>query len=269
MTFWPDLVDAAVVGMGRAQLPAVASAPAGLAELAAPAGSDVPAEARLLRLTAAASRARRAGFVPPLAADRTAPDQAPDDDRPGVSGAARRRLAELLATDQTELVTEWARLLAQAGRRPPETSIPAVLYLLKDGNDALRKALLPLLGPRAAWLATINPEWDWVIAASAGPPAPASWTTADRRARRELLELVRRRDPAAGRDLVASTWSADPAKDRAAFIAGLATGLGPDDEPLLDRAAADRQADVRRAAVGLLVKLPGSALSSRAVSRAA
>src|SRR6185437_1105864 len=86
------------------------------------------------------------------ASDRPAPTPAPDDDRPAVSLAARRRLAELMVAGRPELVTEWVRLLGRAGRRPPEALLPALLTSAA-GNQQLREALARVLGLLAAWLA--------------------------------------------------------------------------------------------------------------------
>ncbi len=276
MSFWPDLVDAAVLGARRATLPAVPDV-AGLPDPASPAGGASPADsagppgeaARLLRLAAVASRARRAGYLPARAHELTAPEPAPPDERPEVGVAARSRINELLEADAGELAVEWVRLLARSGRRPPDIVLPALLDSA-TASKQLRAALVPVLGPLAAWLAAANPAWDWAITAGqAGPLARGTWATAGRRVRRELLEQVRLTDPALGRELVEATWPADPAGDRAAFIAGLAVGLGAGDEPLLDRALADRHGDVRAAAAALLARLPWSAFAGRAARRAA
>lgn len=269
MTYWTELVDAAVLGTRRATLPKPAPA---LAELAPAEGKqDLPDGLGLLRQAALASRARRAGFVAKEASDRPAPTPAPVDDRPAVSLAARRRLAELMVAGRPELVTEWVRLLGRAGRRPPEALLPA-LMTSAAGNQQLREALAPVLGPLAKWLATTtaNPAWNWVLPRDrAGDLDLAAWTTAAHRVRRELLEQTRRVDPAAGRELVTATWSGDGARDRAAFIAGLGTGLSADDEPLLNQALSDRSFEVRRVATELLARLPGSEAARRATSRAA
>jgi hypothetical protein len=80
---------------------------------------------------------------------------------------------------------------------------------------------------------------------------------------------MRRADPAAGRELVASTWSGDSARDKTAFIAGLAVGLSSGDEQLLELALGDRRGEVRQAAAWLLAQLPDSAFAGRAKTRAA
>jgi hypothetical protein len=270
MTFWTELVDAAVLGTRRATLPTPAPVLADLARTGDETGGQADGTG-LLRLAALASRARRAGFVAAEAADRPAPATAPADDRPAVSVAARQRLAELMVAGRPELVAEWVRLLGRAGRRPPEALLPALLTSA-SGNQQLRDELAPVLGPGAAWLAAVagNPGWDWVTAGQrASEPDLSSWSTGDLKTRRELLERVRRTDPAAGRELVEATWSGDAAKDRKAFLPVLVIGLSGADEPFLSHARTDRSVEVRRAATELLARLPGSAVAVRAVRRAA
>jgi hypothetical protein len=274
---WPELIDAAVVGARRAAPPATPAVIADVAEPRSSAGAGEraggqpdadEAGGRLLHLAAVASRARRAGYVPAAGGDLAAPPAVSPDERPSVSRAARLRLAELLAAERTDLVIEWVRLLARTGRRPPDALVPALLGKATY-NAELRDVLRPVLGPLAGWLAVANPAWNWASAGAAPPPGRGDWTTAGRQARIDLLEQTRRRDPATGRDLVGQTWATDSHQDRAAFVAALAVGLSADDEPLLDRALADRRGEVRRAGAGLLARLPGSAYFGRAVSRAA
>jgi hypothetical protein len=266
---WGELVGAALAGTGRASVPAAGDGLAALTPLAAGHADD---RARLLDLAAAASRARRAGYRPARAKDAAAPEPAPEDPRPAVSRAARLRLGQLIAEGRTDVVIEWLRLLAAAGRRPPDVLHPVLLTMAAD-NRRVREVLAPVLGPLAGWLAAANPAWSWAAAPrpadAAGPADDASWTTAGQGPRLELLERMRRSDPAAARELVLSTWSADPYQDRAAFVAALATGLSPADEALLSQALADRRGEVRQAAAGLLARLPGSAFAGRAKRRAA
>ena len=47
------------------------------------------------------------------------------------------------------------------------------------------------------------------------------------------------------------------------FLDSLRTGLGPQDEPFLEQALADRSRNVRAVAAELLSALPGSALAAR------
>jgi hypothetical protein len=265
---WTGLVNAAVMGTGRAaQLPGAALEAIGL-----DAGDD---QARLLHGAAVISRARRAGYRPPEAGQWTAPVAAEDDHRTQVCPAAEWRLAELLSAAEYDLIAEWLRCLAALDRvlRPPDALVPALLTAAA-GRPALRARLLPVLGPLAKWLAGFNDEWAWACGTGVpgGVPDAASasgvWETGGIDDRRALLGKLRASDPAAGRELVSATWDVDSYRDRATFLAMLAVGLGPDDEPLAERALADRRNEVRRAAADLLARLPGSRYSQRAAARA-
>src|SRR5690606_37302320 len=70
------------------------------------------------------------------------------------------------------------------------------------------------------------------------------------------------------RDLLAGTWATERAEDRLMFLDSLRTGLGPDDEPFLEQALADRSRNVRATAAELLSALPRSALAGRMADRA-
>jgi hypothetical protein len=269
---WTGLVNAAVMGTGRAtQLPGAA-----LESIVLDAGDD---QTRLLDSAAAMSRARRAGYRPPEADQATAPVPADVDHRPEVCPAAERRLAELLGAGDYDLVGEWLRCLAglERAKRPPDALVPALLAAA-GGRPGLSASLLPVLGPLARWLAGFNDEWAWARGAGGASgvqdeadaaSASGVWETGGIDERRALLGKLRTRDPAAGRELVAATWDVDSYRDRAAFLAMLAVGLGPDDEPLAERALTDRRAEIRRAAADLLARLTGSRYSRRAAARAA
>ncbi|MCT7355087.1 DUF5691 domain-containing protein, partial [Streptomyces sp. 15-116A] len=83
-----------------------------------------------------------------------------------------------------------------------------------------------------------------------------------------LLTALRSRAPAAARELLATTWATERAEDRLMFLDSLRSGLGPDDEPFLEQALADRSRNVRATAAELLSALPGSALAQRMAVRA-
>jgi hypothetical protein len=263
---WTGLVNAAVMGTGRAaQLPGAGAIEA----ISLDAGDD---QTRLLHRAAVMSRARRAGYRPPEANQPTAPVPAEGDHRPEVCPAAERRLAELLGAGDYDLIAEWLRCLAGLDRakRPPDALVPALLTAAA-GRPELRASLRPVLGPLASWLAGFNDEWTWARGTGGVPDAAGAsgvWETGGIEDRRALLARLRTSDPAAGRELVAATWDVDSYRDRAAFLAMLAIGLSPDDEPLAERALADRRAEVRRAAADLLARLPGSRYSRRAAARA-
>ncbi|MBO9524324.1 MAG: hypothetical protein J7518_22530 [Nocardioidaceae bacterium] len=261
-TWWRDLGGAALVGTARRTVPAV---PEPLV-----ARSDAPAETALLDGAALGHALRRAGAEPAL--DLPIPDAAPDDERPPAPSRARQ-LLDLLLT-QTPVgpgltgraVTVWLEEAGAAGFRVPHESLVPLLTAA-TADRGLRTAARAVLDRRGHWLAGANPAWAWV--AEQGTEAgtdladPADWAllATDERARQ--IRLLRTTDPDAGRALVESAWSNDPAPARTALLAALGTGISPADEPLLERALDDRAGGVRETAQNLLDGLPTSARARR------
>lgn len=97
----------------------------------------------------------------------------------------------------------------------------------------------------------------------------ARWRTGTRAERIALLVATRRRDPEAGRALLASTFASESAADRAELLGALVVGLSPADEPMLEAALDDRARGVRAVAARLLDGLRGSARAQRLAARAA
>ena len=89
------------------------------------------------------------------------------------------------------------------------------------------------------------------------------WDTATVAERVALLRRLRNSDPPAAIERIQSTWSVDKADQRRTFLRTLELGLGPLDEPFLETALDDKSVVVRRAAVELLTRIPGSALLQR------
>ncbi|MEV5884042.1 DUF5691 domain-containing protein [Streptomyces sp. NPDC052020] len=270
---WEDLVTAALLGTERRTPPGCAPGP------------DAPAA--LLDAAAAETVRRRAGLRPAPAADR--PEPAPADPRPPLPAAAARRLAMLLADrpatpgrgtapDLTELLPQWLAAANARGFAAPAQALPALLDAARGRTD-LRPAVLRFAGPRALWLARLNPDWRFALRAAGGASAPgrpgdperthALWQEGLFAERVALLASLRSRDPAAARALLASTWTTERAEDRLMFLDSLRTGLSPEDEPFLEEALRDRSRNVRLTAAELLSALPDSALASRMAVRAA
>ncbi|RNG13808.1 DUF5691 domain-containing protein, partial [Streptomyces botrytidirepellens] len=218
---------------------------------------------------------------------------APEDPRPPLPRAARSRLAMLLADrsspgrsgprsapDLAELLPQWLALANQHGYRAPDALLPTLLDAARARTD-LRPDALTLGGPRALWLARLNPDWKFAL--RGGPPgrgtAPASesddadvrrqWEEGLFAERVSLLARTRHRDPAAGLALLGGTWSAERAEDRLMFLDSLRDDLVPSDEPFLEQALSDRSRNVRATAAELLAALPGSAFAARMAERSA
>ncbi|MEV7080823.1 DUF5691 domain-containing protein [Streptomyces sp. NPDC093516] len=273
---WEGLVTTALLGTDRRTPPGTAP------------GQDAPVA--LLDAAAVQTVRRRAGLRPARAAQRPRP--APEDRRPPLPAAAARRLAMLLADrpgtsgggrrgtapDLMELLPQWLAAANARGFAPPPQVLPALLDAARGRTD-LRPAALEFAGPRALWLARLNPDWRFALRAAPGGGAALPRPEDDDTTRRlweeglfaervALLSALRSREPAAARELLASTWTTERAEDRLMFLDSLRTGLGPDDEPFLEQALDDRSRNVRATAAELLSALPGSALAARMAVRA-
>ncbi|WP_314171690.1 DUF5691 domain-containing protein [Streptomyces winkii] len=279
---WGELVTAALLGSTRRTPP-----------------GGTPAA--LLDAAAVETVRHRAGLLPAPAAARLAP--APEDSRPPLPAAAARRLTLLLAgrsggagagggrrgttPDLAELLPQWLAAANEYGYRAPDAQLPDLLDAARARTD-LRAETLEFAGPRALWLARLNPEWKFALrngqprqraAGAAEQPAAAQPGFAPEAARRlwdeglfservALLASLRRRDPAAGIALLAGTWSAERAEDRLMFLDSLRESLRPSDEEFLEQALSDRSRTVRATAAELLGTLPGSAFAARMAARA-
>ncbi|MGW3846134.1 DUF5691 domain-containing protein, partial [Streptomyces fagopyri] len=208
--------------------------------------------------------------LPPAAARRLAVLLA---DRPGTGGGRRGA-----APDLVELLPQWLALAGAHGFAAPPETLPALLGAARGRTD-LRPAALAFAGPRALWLARLNPDWRFALrsmpgggAALPGPDEPERtqrlWQEGLFAERVALLTALRARRPATARELLTTTWGTERAEDRLMFLDSLRSGLEPADEPFLERALADRSRNVRATAAELLSALPGSALAARMASRA-
>ncbi|MGW5784386.1 DUF5691 domain-containing protein [Streptomyces sp. NPDC003757] len=276
---WETLVTSALLGTDRRTPP----------------GGERGAAGAYALLDAAAAQTvrRRAGLRPTRAARR--PEPAPEDPRPPLPAAAARRLTTLLsdrpgtagggrrgsAPDLMELLPQWLATANARGFAAPPHALPALLDAARGRTD-LRPAALRFAGPRALWLARLNPDWRFALRASAAsgdvPVPPGSgaaqrvrrlWDEGLFAERVALLSSLRAHDPADARALLASTWATERAEDRLMFLDSLRTGLEPEDEPFLEQALTDRSRNVRATAAELLTALPHSALAARMGARAA
>jgi hypothetical protein len=275
MSLVDDLTASALLGTDRRPPAAPAGEGALGAALVAQPWSEDPAAA-VLAATALATTHHRAGIVAapfPGELPTPAPPEPAAASGPGAAALLDRLLVE---PDGAALVHEWLERVAARGERAPAITLPTLLDRA-TGTRTLRSPVLRAGGERLRWLARQRTDWDWAAdrvldehePESTRAPAGSAqrWATGTAETRVLLLTDLRAGDPAAARDLVESTWEQDPPEQRARFIGALRDGLGPADEPLLERALADRRQEVRHAALELLAALPGSAFRSRMAAR--
>jgi hypothetical protein len=258
MTGWDDLVSTALLGTDRK--PPVRD---GLPEPVRARLSDAPDPPRVLLDAAALAAAyRRAGRRPmrgpiPLPA-------ATRDDRPVPGDAAVRRLAAMLAGEHSTVLAEWLRVVNEHGWRIPPEFLPALADLTR-GRTELRAAVRRAAGPRAGWLAALNPDWRYLEEEVA--EGKDAWEHGTPGQRRRWLTTTRGTDPDGAREVLRATWPNEPAETRAELLAILADGLSPADEEFCETALDDRAAEVRRVAARLLAGVPGSAYGKRMAER--
>jgi hypothetical protein len=240
--WWEALRAASLVGTARREVPVPPAALAG----AASAGAG--REATLLELAAVGDAVRRAGAV---VLPGPAPDPpAPEEERLAAPATAVQILGLLLtqlpvgAAARDRLVLHWLDTAAAADRVVPARLLPDLLELGAGRPAAVRGAVARAVGARGAWLAARNPAWHW-LATSTEPVATSE-------------------DPRAS---IEEDWESRSAPARAAMVAALAVGLGPDDEAFLERCLDDRARAVREEARRLLDRLPGSARAGRMADR--
>lgn len=270
--WWREVETAALLGTARRTVPA-------LPDLSAIGVDDRPAgspEEALLDAAALGGALRRTGRRLSSAGP---PDQAPAESRP-VAPARAVQLLELVldqppagAQQRAQLLGRWLECAERSRYRLPPVLLPRVLELA-TADRSLRARTAAVVGERGRWLAGLRRPWAW-----AGGPNPAAaerppglitlqgWARLSAAARPAVLSTVRSADPVLARELIASTWNTDAARERRAQLDLLRAGLGAEDEPLLEQALDDRAGTVRDLAAELLEQLPTSARARRMADR--
>lgn len=220
-------------------------------------------EQAVLAAAAVLSTYRRSGVTPAKATGKT-PEQAAEETLPRCSPAASSLLKRTLQSQFSLLLPEFLEESARAKKRVPEELLPAVLEAAKK-DSSIRPHLAGVVGNRGLWLASLNPEWSFISAAS----STADWETASRVGRVALLRQTRREEPSKAIELMQSTWKQDGPEDRIAFTTELSEGLSASDEPFLEIGLDDKRKEVRQRAADLLLRLPTSAIVARMQERAA
>lgn len=182
-------------------------------------------------------------------------------------------LRSTLAAGGQELLVGFLEQMAERQTLLPFDLLP---QMLDWATEKTAPSVRAVFGERGSWLCRSNPNWSWgardIVPTSDSATDPTElrplWDEGTVPERREALELVRRRDPATGRDWLAQAFPQEKPADRASLLDALRIGLSPEDEPFLEECLADRSTLVVQSAARLLALLPGSGLSARMVERA-
>lgn len=196
---WGALVKAALLGTDRVPLPDL-RAEGPHQELLAQ--IDVNNKEKALLIAAALFSVHiSCGYVPEKAiGDGIAPAEA--DSVPRCKPTAAAYLSRILRGEFTFLLPEFLSALRIFGQRIPEELLPETLEA--GSKDAkIRADVAKVIGRRGEWLASLNEDWHYI----AGKINTEEWETSSRASRVFLLKSLRASDPAAGLNLLISTWS--------------------------------------------------------------
>lgn len=255
---WQDVVTAVLVGTERQSL-AFTPPDNQLGELLRQLDST-DAEGSLLSAAGAIALYQKAGQLP-VKDHQPLPKECEVENQPCCSSRAGHQLDLMSNGAYKELLPEWLAATAKVGKRVPELNLPDLLEVGRKQSH-LREAILLVLGKRGYWLASQNPDWNYVVG-----DVEETWQTGSCAARQLLLQKLRAEDPTQARERITATWSKEKAEDRAAFLETCRRGLSIADEPFLEMALEDRSKEVRRVAAELLARLPESRLCQRMIER--
>lgn len=227
-----------------------------------------PHDALLWHALAANDLWQRAGYQPPAAPSALAAADIALTDARTCPRAAEDILQLLLRGIHPELLENWLMQAHALQYRVPHACLVALLDMGMQ-KPALRQVLTPLLDRRGQWLVKQNPAWTARYGATGevADDVHSQWQLGSLSERCQALQAMRRTDAAAALAALEHEWSQEPSEIRLALLPCLALGLGPDDEPFLERALDDKRKEVRKAAQDLLACLPGSQLQQRCKAR--
>lgn len=257
---WDAVLRTATVGTRREPVPLPPSGPIAALVAAQPA----PA-AQLLTLAAVAEWRERVGAQPVAPVSPAVADHA--DTRP--VAPLGRLLSNLRFTSGGALLPELLTALSTYGMIVPDRDAPALLAagLTRRGGWTLaewRSHIAPRLSYAVRSALTRVPEYEWAsLALTRWESAVELIKTQTPADRLTYLTQLRLQDPALGRAVLASLWPTTADKQRVNTLATLRFGLGPDDEPFLERVLNDRDRRTRQKAAELLSHLPQSRLAGR------
>lgn len=248
---WTQLLSLTTLGLRASSIPDTLW-PEGLSPLPGPSPSDTVLRAAMARyLTQTAGERAQAGPVPEVSSP-------PPPARRLVCEAAAWRLGQMLPNHA--LLPEWLLLAEREQREVPIHWLPMVLEQLPLAQQLRHPQVL---GPAAAWLAALNPQWQ----RSATEPSEEIWNSGSLQERCAEFTRLREKDPPRAREWLEQSWPTETPEGRAKLFPLLRAHLSAADEPFLERALDDSRKEVRTVAIECLRQLPESAYALRNQAR--
>ena len=230
--------------------------------------TEMPRESEVLRADDPRSALKAVGLVGqalrferPAIPATFAVEAWPRDERKVIPEALRRPIVRLLSSNKCSDDTDVAIAQALDTRRlrPHPFDLPKL--------DTFVHKYCQQLGITAQyWAQREDPAERRAGYFDAEEINQQNWTEAPLARRVLFLEQVRERDPARGRALLESVWSAEAAQVRWRLLAAIETGLGPDDKVFLESLVKDRATRVKALASRLLARLSGAGSQNPALA---
>jgi hypothetical protein len=223
-------------------------------------------EQKFLRTAGVIGTCQLAGWMPAPAAGPALEACAAETLSHLIHEPLEQSLAGIFSEGPLRLQAEACACLAKSQTCLPRPLLPKALDAGRR-SVPLRALLLPVLGQRGAWLAQLNPDWDYAAGAGADVMDNEVWEHGSLDQRKLFLRTLRPRDPVRARQRLTEAFATEGARERAALLEEMKTGLGLEDEDFLESILRDKSKEVRETAARLLGSLPGSRFMARMAAR--
>lgn len=251
MRAWDDIVNKALLGTEKA--------PPDLADLPSPARDLVTIELTgnreddFMRLAALTWQFRQSGAIP-MDFKTLSHSVAEPETWTYCNQEADSTLRTTLQEDLPEFLTLWLQLCHNRKQLVWPERIPR-LFEITARRKNLRSIVREVCGKRGEWLSLQNPQWNYAVVAD----EKNTWETGAPDERRALLFELRTTDPEAGRKLLQSTWAAEGANEKTAFLEIMRRNLSESDLEWLE-SLKEKAQKVNVAVMELLKAIPASTM---------
>lgn len=254
---WQEIVKAALIGTGRANLPPVVTQ----ASKALGIDQSLPPETQLLHVATAYAQMHKAGKEA-IQWTEALPDPGDTSDANVCPPEATRFLYRILGGEYEELLPEFIQNLVDRQMSLPPETLPDLLQQALNKKEFWAQ-IKGAVGKRGQWLVQLNPAWQ----AFSNRYRDDIWETGLFAERLAYLRHLRQQNPRLAIEYLNDTWEQEGHKDRLKFIQALEINLGKEDEAFLENCLDIRRKDLRRICSRLLATIPDAALPKRIIAQ--